>query len=123
VTASWHDGYHHYVLTVDPRLLTEHAHHASVPASTGPGPGAVSSAGTPSSGPSTPSTGPSSTAPGNTAPSNGWQADAYNPVYPVVWRPGQPTSVLLKGMRAFPKGTAIQRDANGDIQAVIDVHP
>jgi subtilisin family serine protease len=26
-------------------------------------------------------------------------------------------------MRAFPKGTAIQRDANGDIQAVIDVHP
>ena len=107
VTASWHDGYRHFVLTIDPALLiTRTAAHRAASARTGPtstsepgaAPGGVDSSGT----------------------GNGWQADAYNPAYPVVWRPGQHVSVMVQAMRAFPKGTAIQRDANGDIQAVID---
>lgn len=48
-----------------------------------------------------------------------WQALPPNPSHPVVWRPGQPISLLEKRLADFPKGTTLERDADGNIRAVL----
>jgi len=91
---AWHDGYNHYFVTVDTSVLLAHTQ--------------VTAAG---------HSGLVAGSPGTTG--SPWQAVAPNPAYPVVWRPGQPVSVLVRNMRAYPAGTPIERDADGNIRAVI----
>ncbi|MGD0811925.1 MAG: hypothetical protein ABSA91_19785, partial [Acidimicrobiales bacterium] len=48
-----------------------------------------------------------------------WQAVPPNAANPIVWRPGEPVSVLARNLARYPKGTTLQRDSEGNIRAVL----
>jgi subtilisin family serine protease len=48
-----------------------------------------------------------------------WQAVPPNSADPVVWRPGEPVSVLARALAHYPKGTTLERDSDGNIRAVL----
>ena len=48
-----------------------------------------------------------------------WQAVTPNSANPIVWRPGQPISVLARNLARYPKGTTLERDSEGNIRAVL----
>lgn len=51
-----------------------------------------------------------------------WEAAAPSSADPIVWRPGQPFSVLKANLAKYPPGTPIERDSLGDIRVVLP-HP
>jgi serine protease len=48
-----------------------------------------------------------------------WQAVTPNSANPIVWRRGQPISVLARELARYPKGTTLERDSEGNIRAVL----
>lgn len=102
---AWPDGMAHFVVKVDAAKLA-----ASVPV-----PGGArtdSSILTDSSTPDTAS-----------APADSWDLArltpvAPNPAHPIVWRPGQPMSVLSANMSAYPVGTMLEKDTDGNVRGV-----
>ena len=48
-----------------------------------------------------------------------WQAVPPDSANPIVWRPGEPISVLARALARYPKGTTLERDSEGNIRAVL----
>jgi serine protease len=48
-----------------------------------------------------------------------WQAVPPNSANPIVWRAGEPISVLERNLARYPKGTTLERDSEGNIRAVL----
>ena len=137
----WHDGYHHFILTVAAPLspvagrilvasrdqrgdrrpaVTHSAVGAPAPAPAVELTVAIKHSGKGAASAATPGAGTTSA---GAAPAGQysipWQSVAPNPADPIVLRPGQPFSMLAKALAGFPKGTTLERDSDGNIRAVL----
>ncbi len=126
---SWDDGYNHFILTMSGPVPV--AADGGVTA----GPAKLAPAGAPGrrpSGADVTSRGLSAdnapgvvtkaahSAQGASAQQDGipWQAVPPDSADPIVWRPGEPVSVLARALAHYPKGTTLERDSDGNIRAV-----